>query len=101
MNSSDSYFQCILWCDSPLKKIGIYRLDTLTYGTTPASFLAIRSMQQLAQDEKLSYPVRSHEVFRDFYVNDLITGGDSVEVWKILEQTRDLLANKSFHIRKW
>ncbi|XP_064555588.1 uncharacterized protein LOC135440397 [Drosophila montana] len=34
----DSYFQCILWRDSPQKHIEIFKLDTVTCGTKSASF---------------------------------------------------------------
>ncbi|XP_052855155.1 uncharacterized protein LOC128263918 [Drosophila gunungcola] len=36
-------------------------------------------MHQLSYDEKESYPVGAKIVRRDFYVDDLISGGDSVE----------------------
>jgi len=29
----------------------VFKLDTVTYGTKPASFISVRAMQQLAEDE--------------------------------------------------
>jgi len=42
----DSYLQCILWCDTPQEKVQVFKLDTVTYGTKPASFLSVRAMQK-------------------------------------------------------
>ncbi|XP_041450609.1 uncharacterized protein LOC121404682 [Drosophila obscura] len=75
----DFLLQCILWRDSPKDDIQVFKLDTVTYGTKPVSFLAIRAMQQLAMDESSSYPLGSKVVLRDFYVDDMISGGDAVE----------------------
>ncbi|XP_041451227.1 uncharacterized protein LOC121404896 [Drosophila obscura] len=61
-----SLLQCILWRDSPKDDILVCKLDTVTYGTKPASFLAIRAMQQLAMDGSSSYPLGSKVVLRDF-----------------------------------
>ncbi|XP_054725518.1 uncharacterized protein LOC129235611 [Anastrepha obliqua] len=80
----------------------IYKLDTVTYGTKPAAFLAIRAMHQLAVDESATYPIGAEAVLRDFYVDDLITGGDSMaEVRNIKLQTTSLLTRGNFKLRKW
>ncbi|KAL7724572.1 hypothetical protein ACLKA6_002502 [Drosophila palustris] len=98
----DSYLQCILWRDSSQEEMQIYRLDTVTYGTRPAAFLAIRCMHQLAEDEQSSFPIGSVILRRDFYVDDLMTGGGSLdEVAEIMRQTNELLAKGNFQIRKW
>ncbi|XP_043064522.1 uncharacterized protein LOC122320478 [Drosophila ficusphila] len=69
----------ILWRDNPNQQVKAYTLDTVTYGTKPAAFLAIRAMQQLSYDEKAEFPLAAKIVRRDFYVDDLISGGDSIE----------------------
>lgn len=98
----DNFLQCILWRDNPDDIIQIYKLDTVTYGTKSASFLSIRSMYQLAFEENNNYPLGSRTVQRDFYVDDLISGGNSVdEVREILKQTTQLLSTGNFNIRKW
>ncbi|CAH0551006.1 unnamed protein product [Brassicogethes aeneus] len=45
------------------------------YGTASAPYIAVRTMQQLARDEKPKFPVASE----DFYVDDLLSGTDSEE----------------------
>jgi len=59
-------------------------------------------MHQLSYDEEESYPIGEKIVRRDFYVDDLIPGGDSVEeVREIRRQVMDLLSQGHFVIRKW
>ncbi|XP_037932179.1 uncharacterized protein LOC119666974 [Teleopsis dalmanni] len=98
----DEYLQCILWRSNLDDDVKVFKLDTVTYGTRPAAFLAIRAMHQLARDEEKSYPLGSKIVLRDFYVDDLMSGGDTVdEVINIRRQTTELLKKGGFQIRKW
>jgi len=69
----DSYLQCSLWRDNPRKKY------------TCLSLIPSRAMQQLAEDEKTSFPIGAKIFLRDFYVDDLITGGNSTE--EVLEKS--------------
>ncbi|KAL7725776.1 hypothetical protein ACLKA6_017606 [Drosophila palustris] len=96
------FWECILWRENPEDEVKVYTLDTVTYGTKSAAFLAIRSMQQLSQDEEANFPLAAKVVRRDFYVDDLISGGDTVEeVTKIRMQVKELLRRGHFLIRKW
>ncbi|XP_060665461.1 uncharacterized protein LOC132797727 [Drosophila nasuta] len=102
MASADSYYQCILWRDSPDKELQIFKLDTVTYGTKAASFLSVRAMHQLAHDEADSFPVGSVALKNEFYVDDFISGGDSVAEVKVkLQETAAILARANFKLRKW
>ncbi|KAL7723722.1 hypothetical protein ACLKA6_009440 [Drosophila palustris] len=68
----------------------------------PAAFLAIRAMHQLAKDECSSFPLGSQVVLGHFYVDDMISGGSSLEeVRAIMHQTTNLLAKGNFQLRKW
>ncbi|XP_036345845.1 uncharacterized protein LOC118755102 [Rhagoletis pomonella] len=100
VTAPDDMLQCKLWRDSPQDDLRVYKLNTVTYGTKPASFLAIRAMHQLAFDESSAYPLGSKVVLRDFYVDDMISGGNSVrEVRNIMQQTTGSRGN--FQLRKW
>ncbi|XP_053964234.1 uncharacterized protein LOC128867164 [Anastrepha ludens] len=102
MSSPDDQLQCILWRDDPSEQIETYKLNTVTYGTRPAAFLAIRAMHQLTFDEEESFPVGAKIIRRDFYVDDLISGGDSIEeVIQMKQEIRQLLLRGGFPIRKW
>ncbi|XP_044571924.1 uncharacterized protein LOC123257318 [Drosophila ananassae] len=102
MASSDSFLQCILWRDSFLKELQTYKLDTVTYGTKPASYTSVRAMHQLAKDEVKDFPVGSEILLRDFYVDHPISGGSyKDEVVGILGQISALLSKGEFQLRKW
>jgi len=66
--------QRILWRNSDADELRIFELATVTYGTSPASFLAIRSLQEIANIERDNMPVGAARILSDFYVDDLITG---------------------------
>ncbi|XP_070066095.1 uncharacterized protein [Drosophila virilis] len=98
----DQFLKFILWRDHQNESIRTYTLDTVTYGTKPAAFPAIRAMQQLAHNEEPTFPLAAKIVYRDFYVDDLISGGDSIEeAIQIRQQVKLLLAKGHFPIRKW
>jgi len=98
----DDFLQCVVWRESSTEELTVFKLNTVTYGTKPAAFLAIRAMHQLSYDEEESFPIVAKMVRRDFYVDDLISGGDSVEeVREIRRQVKELLSRGHFPIRKW
>ncbi|UYV84326.1 hypothetical protein LAZ67_X001851 [Cordylochernes scorpioides] len=80
----------------------MYRQILIHPDDTCAPYLAIRTLHQLADDEAMNYPVASEIVKRDFYVDDLLTGADTVEEAHVLiRQIIALLAEGGFPIRKW
>lgn len=50
--------QRILWRSDESEVLDHFRLNTVTYGTAPASFLATRSLQQIATVIRESFPVK-------------------------------------------
>lgn len=79
-----------------------FQLNTLTFGTASAPFMAIRTLKELASDEAENFPIGSKIVDSDFHVDDLLTGGDSIEAVKnIWRETRDLLETAKLPMRKW
>lgn len=94
--------QTILWRENPSDSIENFELITITYGTKPASFLAIRCLQQLAEIEKVNFPVAAEVVVRDFYMDDLLTGANTVhELKQLKEDITNLLLKGGFELHKW
>lgn len=86
---------------SPTESLNIYKLTAVAYGTTSASYLATRTMQRLAEDEKRSYPEVSLMVKTDFYMDDLVTGHKTIEQAKQLpNQLTALMKTGTFNLRK-
>lgn len=72
-------FQHILWrldASSPLQE---YVLNTVTYAVSPALFLALCTLHQLAQDECQHFPFAADTILHDVYVDDIVTGSRDLE----------------------
>ncbi|XP_062715106.1 uncharacterized protein LOC134291407 [Aedes albopictus] len=99
---SDQPFQRILWRDSPDQPVRTYELTTVTYGTASAPYLATKCLQRLGTEGETSHPTAAKVVRKDFYVDDLLTGTDSIEEGKALATELISLTNSAgFTLRKW
>lgn len=94
--------QRIVWRDSSGKSVRDFRLNTVTYDLASSPYQAIRCLQQLAYDIEQVYPQARKDILEDFYVDDLLTGTNSIEMTKQLKAdiTRILLRGR-FELRKW
>ncbi|XP_055590898.1 uncharacterized protein LOC129742979 [Uranotaenia lowii] len=102
VRQEDRPLQCILWRGSPEEEINVYEMNTVTYGTKPAPFLATRALKQLAIDERENYSKAAQVLLNDVYMDDVITGADTTEEAIILRQELDSIMNAGgFLLRKW
>ncbi|XP_067204174.1 uncharacterized protein [Linepithema humile] len=102
VDPSQTALQRILWRNSDDEPIRTLELLTVTYGTASASFLAIRSLRKLAEEHSEQYPLASKIVLRDFYVDDLVSGADTLqEALQIKSDLMQLLQTGKFELRKW
>ncbi|XP_044591958.1 uncharacterized protein LOC123270088 [Cotesia glomerata] len=102
VHPDDVKYQKILFRESRDEPIKIYTLNTVTYGTSAGSYLAIKSLQQLGEDERESYPNAFVVLQNDFYVDDLLSGAKTLPKAKALRnELNALLAKGGFHLRKW
>ncbi|KAK9759083.1 hypothetical protein QE152_g329 [Popillia japonica] len=86
----------------PSHKLQTYKLNTVTYGTTTAPFLAVRCLKQLAIENRENYPNASQTLETDFYVDDLLTGFDTEEnALQVAEDLIAILKQGRFELRKW
>ncbi|XP_065077952.1 uncharacterized protein LOC135701162 [Ochlerotatus camptorhynchus] len=95
-------YQWILWRDSKEQPIKELELNTVTYGTAAAPFLATRAILQLARDEQSTFPAASEVVEKCFYVDDVMTGADTLDDARQLQ--KDLIAllhRGGFQLHKW
>jgi len=63
------------WRYNPTKD---YRLNTVTYGLTCASFLATRTLRQLADDKEARHRLGASVFRRDVYVDDVLTSASTL-----------------------
>jgi len=99
---SQTKLQRILWRGDLETDIKTYELTTVTYGTSSASYLATRCLKYLAEQHASTFPVGAKCVERDFYVDDLLTGADTITDAKlVIKETAQLLRLGSFELSKW
>ncbi|XP_071044159.1 uncharacterized protein [Parasteatoda tepidariorum] len=67
----------ILWKDSANAPIKLYELNTVTYGTVSAPFLAMRTLQQIADDEGPNFPLAEPVIRNNFYKDDVLAGAET------------------------
>ncbi|XP_046807525.1 uncharacterized protein LOC124420040 [Lucilia cuprina] len=84
---ADRNYQLILWREDQSRSLEIYKLNTVTYGTSSAPFLAIRCLTYLSELFEKSLPIGSKVVKRDFYV--------------IRSQVTQILQSAGFNLTKW
>ncbi|XP_062541559.1 uncharacterized protein LOC134209578 [Armigeres subalbatus] len=83
-------------------KVSIYELLTETYGTKSASYLATRTLKQLASNELERFPLAATTIEEDEYMDDVISGAGDVE--SAIELRRQLdaaMISGGFKLRKW
>ncbi|KAL0810597.1 hypothetical protein ABMA28_010714 [Loxostege sticticalis] len=102
VNKDHANFQRILWRDHPIEPITHYKLLTLTFGTACAPYLAVKTLQRLAEDEQERWPIASQITKTDFYIDDLMTGCDTEsQALQIYEEMSQLMTSGGFTLQKW
>ncbi|XP_031333915.1 uncharacterized protein LOC116163923 [Photinus pyralis] len=102
INESHRCYQRILWRFSKSEPISDYQLNTVTYGVASSPYQAIRTLRQLSKDYKSEYPQASNVLEQDTFVDDVVSGTDSVESSLLLQQELiNLLSCGGFELRKW
>lgn len=102
LSNEERDFQRIVWRENENQPIQHYTLNTVTYGTASASFLAIRCLQQAGIDHEIEFPLASKVILKDFYVDDLITGDSGiVEAQTLMQELTLILEKYGFNLRKW
>lgn len=102
VSPEDRHLQKILWRDNSNEPISMYTLNTVTYGTKSAPYLALRCLKQLSIDFQEQYPEACKIISRDFYVDDLITGFESEQAAvDTCKEISSILNSACFPLRKW
>ncbi|XP_050079256.1 uncharacterized protein LOC126566864 [Anopheles maculipalpis] len=91
VEDNDKALQRILWRDDANEPIAVYELNTVTYGTACAPFLAIKTLQRIFDDHGSAYP-KALTSKADFYVDDLLSGATTIrEAQEMARQLNKLL----------
>ncbi|UYV73350.1 hypothetical protein LAZ67_10002818, partial [Cordylochernes scorpioides] len=101
VHPEDTPYQRIIWRDESGQGLKEYELKTLTYGTSCAPFLAIRVLKQLAHDEQIRFPTAEAILKSDFYVDDLLTGCETIENGRKLIRDLTNCCKQAVKIPRW
>ncbi|XP_018374673.1 PREDICTED: uncharacterized protein LOC108768653 [Trachymyrmex cornetzi] len=102
INKEDRPFQRILWRDSQEEPLRIFELNTVTYGTMSAPFLATWALLQLTKKEQHRFPRGAEVISRDMYVDNLLSEIQSLEqALQLKEEIIQLLQSGGLVLRKW
>ncbi|XP_058791019.1 uncharacterized protein LOC131664145 [Phymastichus coffea] len=102
MDKRDCHLQRIVWSPSSDLPAKHFVLRTVTYGTACAPYLALRTLQQLGENEGHRFPLARELLKRDLYMDDFLSGSHDLETARSLrDQLIGLLRAGGFHLRKW
>lgn len=102
VHQDDQRYQLIVWREDPSLPINYYKLNTVTYGTRAAPYLATKCLQKIAEEGSINYPYGSQMLKNNFYVDDGLGGSDSLSI--ALQTQKELitvLRSHGFNLKKW
>ncbi|CAI6357679.1 unnamed protein product [Macrosiphum euphorbiae] len=98
----DRQYQHIIWRPHIERPLLEYELNTITYGISSSPFQAIRVLHQLEREEGSKYPSVANTLSAQTYVDDIISGANTVEsVIKHQHEVTQLLLGAGFELKKW
>ncbi|XP_049704992.2 uncharacterized protein LOC126056356 isoform X2 [Helicoverpa armigera] len=100
LDRSQRSLQQILWRSDPSLPLKTYTLNTVTYGTASAPYISTRCLSQLAKEAKCTRT--QHSIQHDLYVDDYLSGGDSIEsTIALCRDVTSTLKSAQLNLRKW
>ncbi|XP_066589314.1 uncharacterized protein [Prorops nasuta] len=96
----DRKYKKILWLVND--EIKEFTLNTVTFGVNSASYLAIRCLHQLAEDEEHRFPLAAKILKSDMYVDNMLTGTNNKEEARdICLQMINILNSAGMKLSQW
>ncbi|KMQ85319.1 hypothetical protein RF55_16198, partial [Lasius niger] len=78
VSREDADYQRIFWRPLNSPTVLPFRLLTVTYGTAPAPFFAMRVLRQLADDDEKEFPEAVEVLRHSIYVDNVLFGADEL-----------------------
>ena len=102
LTPEDQQFHRFFHQPDPDEPPQVHCMSRVTFGVTCSPFLAVRTLQQTAEDFGKDCPAAQKHINESFYVDDLLGGADSIEGTKTLyRQLADILLKGGFTLRKY
>ncbi|KAL1447145.1 hypothetical protein WDU94_009863 [Cyamophila willieti] len=91
-----------LWRSSPEEPIHTYQMNRVCFGVRSSPYLSLRTLRQLASDERDNFPVASARVSEDFFMDDFTSSVMSEQEAEILySEMVGLFKVGGFSLVKW
>ena len=102
LTQSDQDLHRFVWRKDPSEPLKDYRMTRVTFGVSASSFVANMCVKQNAIDFISKYPFATRVVDESFYVDDGLTGADSVDkAIEVHNQLQSLFSEGGFLLHKW
>ncbi|CAK1597460.1 unnamed protein product [Parnassius mnemosyne] len=102
INPQHTSLQRVLWRHSKSDALQCLELDTVTYGTKSAPYLACRTMLDLADKHMVTHPRAADCIKSSSYMDDYLCGAQSLqECIQLCSELTDLLSRAGFQLHKW
>lgn len=102
ISPSDRKYQLILWRESADEPLLTYELNTNTYGLKSSPYIAIRTLLELAAQERERFPRAASVLERESFVDDILTGAASEsEALELQQELIAIMAAGGYELRKW
>ena len=102
LDDADKDLHRFVWRKSPSEPLRDYRMTRVTFGVAASSCAANMAVKQNAVDLALEFPSAAKAVGQSFYVDDGLTGADSVEeAVKLQTELQRMFERGGFTLRKW
>lgn len=94
--------QKIFLRENPNQQLKKYWLTVVTFGLTSSAHLAVRCVIQAAREAADQFPIAAKIIEHDFYMDDCVTGANTVELaMQLAAEVDQLLTGAGFLSRKW
>ena len=102
LHPDDQSLHRFIWREDTTADWKAYQMTRVTFGVAASPYLAVKALQQAAQDFGNQMKTAQWHILHSFYVDDLMGGADTVaEATTLYQDLRNILSNASFQLKKW
>ena len=102
LSPQDKDLHRFLWRASPNLPVQDYRMTRVTFGVSASPYLAVKTLQQTAEEHGEEYPNVTQHIKTSFYVDDFLGGANTTqEAVELFTHLREVLLKGGFSLCKW
>ena len=102
LHPDDQPLHRYIWRKSQDEEWKEYQMTRVTFGVAASPYLAVKTLQQTAEDHGKQHPEAKWHIMNSFYVDDLLGGANTQEeAIALYKNLSDILDKASFNLRKW